>query len=137
MRTSLAGGTDLPHTPRLRQVLQGAHRMQDSIRKSQPRTRLPISLHLLRQLRCVVGTLRRLQGVCQVGGKYSLFFRFFPVRGDNNPTTVSVQLGRPSCLGGCGSGQSRSSDLRQGPLEAIEMRSVWKTGGCVRQFNWG
>ena len=51
------------------------------------------------------------------------FFVFFrPVRGDNNPTTVSAQLSRSSCLGGCGSGQSHSSELCQGPLEVIEMQ---------------
>ena len=70
-------GTDLPHTPRLRQMLQGVHRMQGSLRKSQPRTRLPI---LLRSAEGgVVGTLRRLQEVCQVGSNYPLlfFFSFF------------------------------------------------------------
>ena len=66
----------------------------------------------------VVRTLRRYQGVCQVGSNYLLLFQLFPVRSDNDPT---VQFGHPSRLGGCGSGQSRSPDLCQGPLEVIEM----------------
>ena len=134
-----SGGTDLPHTPCLRQVLQGAHRMQGSLRsKSQPQTRLPISLHLLHQLRVVWSEhLDDFKGCARWAATTLCFFDFF----QSGEITIPQRSGFNSAihltLGGCGSGQYRSSNLCQGPLEAIKMRSVWKRGGCVRSFNRG
>ena len=42
------GFPDVPHTPRLRQLLLGVGRLQGSLRRSVPRTRLPITVHLIR-----------------------------------------------------------------------------------------
>ena len=42
------GFPDIPHTPRVRQLLLGAGRLQGTLRRSVPRTRLPITVQLLR-----------------------------------------------------------------------------------------
>ena len=85
-----SGNPDLVQTPRLRQVLQGAHRLQGSLRKSCPRARLPISLHLLKQLKVAwSGHLQEFKWCALWAATTLCFFGFFRSGEITIPTLVA------------------------------------------------
>ena len=86
-----SGNPDLVKTPHLRQaILQGAHRLQGSLQKSCPRARLPISLHLLRQLKVAwAGHLQEFKWCALWAATTLSFFGFFRSGEITIPTLVA------------------------------------------------